>query len=54
MAAFDYFATLLRAIGNVIKESQQESKYRGQLYDGTVDTSDSQNPSPPTSDPYNL
>ncbi len=40
-------------LGNVIKQSQENSQYHGQIYDG-IDSSNSQLPEPITSDQYNL
>ena len=41
-------------LGNFIKQSQTNSEYRGELYDGTVNSSDSQIPQPITNDQYSL
>ncbi len=47
--------TWLFSLGNVIKQSQQNSQYRGELYDGNVDSSaNGQIPEPITSDQYSL
>jgi len=40
-------------LGNIIKESQENSQYNGQIYDG-INSSDSQLPEPITTDEYNL
>lgn len=40
-------------LGNVIKQSQENSQYNGQIYDG-INSSNSQLPEPITSDQYNL
>jgi len=42
-------------LGNFVKQSQQNSEYRGELYDGNVNSSsDSQVPQPITNDQYSL
>jgi formate hydrogenlyase subunit 3/multisubunit Na+/H+ antiporter MnhD subunit len=47
--------TGLFSLGNVIKQSQQNSQYRGELYDGNVDSSaNGQIPEPITSNQYSL
>ena len=41
-------------LGNVIQQSQQNSQYRGELYDGTVDSSSSQVTQPVSNNQYSL
>ena len=42
-------------LGNIIKQSQENSQYRGELYDGNVNSSsDGTLPEPITNDAYNL
>jgi len=41
-------------LGNVIKQSQEKSQYNGQLYDGNVNSSNSELPQPIINDQYSL
>ena len=41
-------------LGNVIKQSQKNSEYKGQLYQNIDSSSDSQLPEPITNDEYDL
>ncbi|MCX6825323.1 MAG: hypothetical protein NTY80_03795 [candidate division SR1 bacterium] len=41
-------------LGNVIKQSQQNSQYNGQIYQGTDSSSNSLSPQPLTNSSYNL
>lgn len=41
-------------LGNVIKQSQQNSQYNGQIYDTLDSSSNSQSPQPITTDSYKL
>lgn len=40
-------------LGNIVKQSQESSQYKGQIFD-TLDSSNSQGPQPITNDSYNL
>lgn len=44
----------LFSLGNVIKQSQENSQFRGEMYDNTVNSSNSQLPQPIANDSYNL